>query len=253
MKLSINQLKYLKSLHERKHRQKYHKFIVEGVKLANEVLVLGAMKVEMVVALPSWLDENKALLRNIETVVPVAEAELRKISLLTTPNQVLLVVEQPSLAFDVQTVSNGLSLYLDDIRDPGNLGTILRIADWFGIQWVFCSPGSVELHNPKVVQSSMGAFLRVKCMEITMEALHEKLPNLPIYGALLDGESIFSAQLNTPAIIAIGNESRGLSLEIQQQLTKAISIPRGPKGGAESLNAAMATGIICAFFTARIA
>jgi RNA methyltransferase, TrmH family len=252
MKLSINQLKYLKSLHERKYRQKYQKFVVEGVKLAKEVLESGVFSAEMVVALPAWLEENEALLRNIETILPVEEGELKKISLLTTPNQVLLVVNQPVFELDEKSASSGLSLYLDDIRDPGNLGTILRIADWFGIRWVFCSPGSVEVFNPKVVQSSMGAFLRVNYMEISFDELLTSLPDLPVYGTLLEGGSVFTEALVSPAIVAIGNESRGLSIEIQQKITNSISIPKGVNGGAESLNAAVATGIICAFFQAKM-
>ena len=252
MKLSINQLKYLKSLHERKYRQKYHNFIVEGVKLAGEVLVSGSFEVEMAVAVPDWLEKNKALLRNVANIVPVEEGELKKISLLTTPNQVLLVVKQPEINFDAHAAFQGFTLYLDDIRDPGNLGTILRIADWFGISWVICSPGSVEAYNPKVVQSGMGAFLRVKCTEMPFEDLQAQLPSLPVYGTVLDGQSIFKENLQCPAIIAIGNESRGLSSDIQSQLTHRIAIPKGPGGGAESLNAAVATGIVCAFFNANL-
>ncbi len=251
MKLSINQLKNFKSLHDRKYRQKYHNFIVEGAKLANEVLRSGTHQVEMVAATTDWLETNKALLRNVESIIPVAEGELKKISLLTTPNQVFLVVKQPDLAFDEKSVANGLSLYLDDIRDPGNLGTILRIADWFGIPWVFCSPGSVEAYNPKVVQAGIGAFSRVKCVEMDFDELLSKLPTLPIYGTVLDGDSIFDTKATGPAIIAIGNESRGLSAEIQAKLTHRISIPKGVGGGAESLNAAVATGIVCAFFAKK--
>ncbi|MCF8244030.1 MAG: RNA methyltransferase [Saprospiraceae bacterium] len=249
MKLSINHLKYFKSLHERKHRQKYHNFMVEGVKLAKEVLSSNFLEIEAVVAVPDWIAQNKALLRNIETVISVAEAELKKISLLTTPNQVVLVVKQPELILDEKSVANGISLYLDDIRDPGNLGTILRIADWFGIPWVFCSSGSVEAYNPKVVQAGMGAFLRVKCVEMDFDDLLEKLPDLPVYGTVLDGQSVFKESLEPPALIAIGNESRGLSDEIQAKLTHRISIPKGAGGGAESLNAGVATGIVCALFT----
>ncbi len=251
MKLSINQLKYLKSLQERKHRQKYHNFIVEGVKLANETLMADSFHVETVVAVPEWLEQNKKLLQNVETIIPVAEGELKKISLLSTPNKVFLVVKQPDLVFDEKAVANGLSLYLDDIRDPGNLGTILRIADWFSIPWVFCSPGSVEAFNPKVIQASMGAFLRVKCVEMNFEDLREKLSEIPVYGTVLDGTSIFSETLQSPAIIAIGNESRGLSEEIQGKLTHRISIPRGKGGGAESLNAGVAAGIVCALFAQK--
>lgn len=249
MKLSINQLKYFKSLHERKHRQNYHNFIVEGVKLAQETLAAQPHSIESVVAVPDWLQSNQHLLPEGTVVVPVAEGELKKISLLSTPNQVFLVVKQPNHFFDEKTAINHLALYLDDIRDPGNLGTILRIADWFGIEWVFCSPNSVEVFNPKVVQASMGAFLRVKCVEMEFAQLLESCPNLPRYGTVLDGASVFEATPELPALIAIGNESKGLSAEIQAKLTHRISIPKGKGGGAESLNAAVATGIVCAFFT----
>ncbi|MBK8563635.1 MAG: RNA methyltransferase [Saprospiraceae bacterium] len=248
MKLSINQLKFIKSLHERKYRQKYHKFIVEGVKLANEVLESKRLVVELVIATQEWVTENKGLMHDKMTVLEVDEHELKKVSLLTTPNQVLLVANQSDQPINENTVKNGLSLYLDDIRDPGNFGTILRIADWFGIKWVFCSPGSVEFYNPKVVQASMGAFLRVNSLEISFSDFVAKFPDLPTFGAMLDGISIREGQLSAPGIIALGNESKGLSWEIQEQIKHKISIPRGIGGGAESLNVAVATGIICAFF-----
>lgn len=232
MKLSINQLKFIKSLHERKYRQKYHKFIVEGVKLAKEVLESKKLEVNMVVASQQWVLDNKGLIYDKMNVLAVEERELKKISLLTTPNQVLLVVNQPDQNFNENTVENGLTLFLEDIRDPGNFGTILRIADWFGIQWVFCSPGSVEFYNPKVVQASMGAFLRVNSMEISFSDLVSKFPSLPSYGAMLEGVSIHEGEFSTPAILVLGNESKGLSLEIQQQIKHKISIPRGIGGGA---------------------
>lgn len=218
--------------------------------MAAEVLSSGSLQVEMVVAQAGWLEEHGHLLRNVETVVPVEAGELKKISLLTTPNQVLLVAKQPDLAFDKAAVSAGTSLFLDDVRDPGNMGTILRIADWFGVKWVFCSQDCVEVFNPKVVQASMGAFLRVKSLEISFEALKAQLPDLPVYGTVLDGASIFSEKPVKASIIAIGNESKGLSPGIQDCLTHRISIPKGEGGGAESLNAAVATGIVCAFFAA---
>ncbi len=251
MKLSINQLKFIKSLHERKYRQKYHKFIVEGVKLAKEVLEDGRMAVEMIVALPAWIDAHRSMLPNHTTVFEVDEKDLSKISLLTTPNQVFLVVQQPDLQLKETDFSNGLSLYLDDIRDPGNFGTILRIADWYGIKWVFCSQGSVEVFNPKVIQASMGAFLRVNALEIDFSTVAEMAPTLHTYGAVLEGESIFETSLSDNGIIVLGNESKGLSLEIQQKLSQKISIPKGENGGAESLNVAVAAGIICAQFSAQ--
>lgn len=249
MNLSNNQLKYLKSLHLRKFRQKYHNFIVEGTKMASEVLSAGQLEVEGIFALPGWIEANDDLLQSgIGQIVSITPEDLRKISLLSTPNQVLLVVRQPDIRLDFQAMAGGLSLYLEDIRDPGNLGTILRVADWFGIPWVFCSPNSVEVYNPKVIQSSMGAFLRVNCMEVEFEFLATNVPGLPVFGTVLDGSSIFSSDLSDRGIVVIGNESQGISEAVQQQLTHRISIPAGKQGGAESLNAAVAAGIVCSVF-----
>jgi RNA methyltransferase, TrmH family len=249
MKLSINQLKFLKSLHLRKFRQKYHNFIVEGTKIASEVLSGAPEAVEGIFAVPEWVEANSALPAGMEEKLTVIDqAELKKISLLSTPNHVLLVVKEPAIRFDKKNVAQDLSLYLEDIRDPGNFGTILRIADWFGIPWVFCSPESVEVFNPKVIQASMGAFLRVKCLPLDFAVLKKELPELPVYGTVLDGAPVFDTQISQNAIIVIGNESRGISPAIEPYLSHRISIPRGNRGGAESLNAAIATGIICAVF-----
>ncbi len=249
MKLSNNQLKYLKSLHLRKFRQKYHNFIVEGTKIASEVLADGQLGVEGVFALPEWVEAMAPFSGEwADKVVQISPEDLGRISLLSTPNQVLLVLRQPQELPNFEAIAGGLSLYLEDIRDPGNLGSILRVADWFGIPWVFCSPGSVEFYNPKVIQASMGAFLRVKCTELDFETLVKSLPGLPIFGAVLDGSSVFSAGLSDRGLIVIGNESQGISAAVQQQLTHRISIPPGENGGAESLNAAVAAGIVCAVF-----
>lgn len=247
--LSSKKLKYLRSLHLRKFRQKYHNFIVEGEKICQEVLLDDEMQVEAVFGENGWISENEALLRPIAgQVEELTSAEMKKVSLLSTPNKVLMVVNQPDLKVDSDEVKSDISLYLDDIRDPGNLGTILRIADWFGIRYVFRSENSVELFNPKVVQSSMGAFLRVKSPKMDFETLKNDFSKLPILGTVLDGESIFELDLPNAAIIVIGNESRGISRELLPMLTRGIAIPRAEGGGAESLNAAVATGIMCAVF-----
>ena len=247
--LSNNKLKYLRSLHQRKFRQKYHNFIAEGEKIGQEVLHARPGLVETICALPGWLDENRALVSgsNAETI-EVAPAELKKISLLHTPNQVLMVLRQPGQAFDDQKIKAGFSLYLDGIRDPGNLGTILRIADWFGINHVFRSANSVDVFNPKVVQASMGAFIRVASPSIDFFDLKKRLDGIPVFGAVLDGVPVFKMALPEACLLVIGNESRGISPEITSALTEKISIPKHREGGAESLNAAIATGILCSAF-----
>lgn len=248
MKLSNAQLKYVKSLHLGKFRQKYHNFMVEGAKMAAEVLTDGRLEVEAIFATPEWADEHAFFTEKYSDKCHIiAGEELKKISTLTTPNQVIIILKQPDYQLDSYE-AKGLSLYLDDIRDPGNMGTILRIADWFGIGWVFCSENCVELYNPKTIQATMGAFLRVKCMSLPFFDLKKNRPELPVYGAVLEGDSVFETNLSVPALLVIGNESKGISSELLPHIKYKISIPKGSSGGAESLNAAVATGILCAQF-----
>lgn len=250
MSLSKNTIKYLRSLHLKKFRQNYANFIIEGDKMALEILETDALELEGIYALAPWIETNALALRRFgDRVFKVSLTELEQISLLTTPNQVLIVARNPDFKPDIAQLSTGLSLYLDGLQDPGNAGSILRIADWFGIRQVLFAPGSIEIYHPKLVQASMGAILRVGCAEVPLAALLSELPtNFPVYGAMMDGESIYTAPLTRHGILVIGNEGNGISEIAQQQLTRRISIPADPAGGAESLNAAIAAGIICAFF-----
>jgi TrmH family RNA methyltransferase len=251
MKLSTSQLKYVKSLHQRKFRQKYHNFIVEGVKIAAEVLQTAPDSIEGIYALPEWAEAYQTYLSGLHSKLHLASlVDLERISLLTTPNQVLLVMRTPQPPAALPDIRNSLSLYLDNIQDPGNLGAILRIADWFGIPWVFLSGNCVDPFSPKVIQAGMGAFLRVKTLEINILELTGAFPKTPVFGAMLEGENLFQASLPANALLVIGNESQGISPETMPVLTHKISIPRHPGGGAESLNAAVATGIFCAQFRA---
>lgn len=244
--LSNKQLKYLKSLHLRKFRQKYGILVAEGVKTVTEIFDHPGSPIEGVYAVQEWLSENEHLVSKYrDKIFAVTENELAAISQLKTPNQVLCVLKQPVFSHEDEDLSSGFSLYLDDIRDPGNMGTILRIADWFGVRWVFCSKNCVEVSNPKVVQASMGAFLRVKTQTVSLQELRANYQDLPFLGTSLAGDSIFKIDLPDAGIIVIGNESVGISEETEQLLTQKIKIPRHPEGGAESLNAAVATGIIC--------
>lgn len=205
--------------------------------------------VETICALPEWTMENQRLLGALDAeILEISPIELKKISLLNTPNQVLLVLRQPREALNIQALKDDFSLYLDDIRDPGNLGTILRIADWFGVKQVIRSENTVELFNPKVVQASMGAFLRVSSPQVELIELRKHLGDVPIFGAALGGASVFETEIPKASLLVIGNESRGISPSILTELTQSISIPKHEQGGAESLNAAIATGILCAVF-----
>ncbi len=246
--LSANQQKFVASLHVKKYRQKYRKFVVEGDKLVGELLRQTRVRPDHIFCLEKWALENAALAgRFSEKMTLVTEAQLAKTSSLTTPNQVLAVAEMPVEVPDFQSIANGFSFYLDGLQDPGNLGSILRTADWFGFRAVFCSPETVDVFSPKVVQASMGACLRVAAWELDLEEILEKMPaNMPVLGAAMAGENLFQADLPAAGILVIGNEGRGISPKIEGLLTRHLTIPRGQNGGAESLNAGVAAGIFAA-------
>ena len=149
--------------------------------------------------------------------------------------------------FDPSQLMNAVTLYLDDIRDPGNLGTIIRIADWFGIRHLICSPNSTEVYNPKTLQASMGAILRVNVVTLAFDQLLPHLQNIPVYGAVLEGDIIYTSKLK-PGVIIIGNEANGISSEVMKHITNCITIPAANSNGSESLNAANACAIICSEF-----
>lgn len=244
MAISKNQIKYLRSLKQKKFRQMYNNFVVEGTKIAEELLSHPSFQIQTVFALENWLTKNESLLKKDEyEVFQVSEKELTQISNLKTPNQVFIVVRQKANQLAVDDLQKQLSLYLDGIQDPGNLGTILRIADWFGIPNVLCSEDSVEVYNPKVIQASMGAFLRVRTAVFKLDTVANNA-NIPILGAMMTGESCFDLGRIKAGIIVIGNEGKGIRPETEALLSQKITIPA--HGGAESLNAAVATGIICA-------
>lgn len=250
MTISKNKLKYLKSLQLKKFRQKYNNFIVEGDKIARELLQSQSFEIEAVYAVDSWIETSKEELEAKHfPLFNISITDLKRISALNSPNQVFIVAKQAQMELDYMALNDQLMLYLDGIQDPGNLGTILRIADWFGIQFVFCSQDCVDLYNSKVLQSSMGAFLRVQCIHHDLKALADAT-QLPIYGTVLDGENIYATSIQKEGIIVVGNESKGIRQENKALLTKGIKIP-SYNGGAESLNAAVATGIICSIFRSR--
>lgn len=253
MTLSKNTAKFIKSLRLKKFRQKYNNFIVEGDKMVRELLARRPALALAVYALEPWL-ERAAEAGGLPPgkAFPVSMDELKGISGLNTPNQVLAIAAIPEAEAEPKEVEQGLSLYLDGIQDPGNFGTILRIADWFGIKHVFCSPACADPYSPKVVQATMGALFRVSCVETTLGALCRDFPRLPVYGAATDGENVFKAQLNgSRGIIVVGNEGNGISAQAESFLSRRISIPPALNSQAESLNAAVATGILCAVFRDR--
>ena len=244
--LSNNQQKYLRSLGQKKYRDLHQVFIVEGDKMVKEVISTPDITIKSLWATEDWLAAHQSSLPQRATWVhQVSARELKKISNLKTPNQVLVELAKPNKPLDAAVIRSNFSIYLDDIQDPGNLGTIWRIADWYGIPYIFCSQGCVDWSNPKVIQASMGAFLRVTIVQQSFDDLKSAFPSIPSYATVLGGTNINEVQFSSNGILIIGNEGRGISPSIQSQADFQITLPKGPKGGAESLNAAVATGILC--------
>jgi TrmH family RNA methyltransferase len=238
--LGKSKVKYIQSLGQKKHRDEEELFIAEGPKIVKELLESIPQSVKEVFAVKEWLDNNKDYLQKIERT-EITEAELGKISQLKTPNKVLAVIKK----FDIEeniTVKGKISLILDTIQDPGNLGTIIRIADWFGVSQIICSQDCADIYNPKVVQATMGSIGRVKISYTDLFVWLKKQKDIPVYATMLEGNDVTQMNRLKEGLIIIGNESKGIHNEIVTMATEKISIPK--KGNAESLNAAVAAGIV---------
>lgn len=235
--ITKSQVKHIQLLAEKKYRHEQRLFVVEGEKMVAELLQ-SELNIDTIYALPEWIDRNKAGIgdHHVEEVKPF---ELERISTLKTPNKVVAIAKIPSH----HPVDPTLALLLDDIQDPGNLGSIIRIADWYDVRHVFCSLSCVDAYNPKVVQSSMGSIFRIHLHYVPLKEFILKHQEVPVYAATLDGKDIGQYSGIQQGMILIGNESHGINPELLAISSYNITIPR--KGHAESLNAAVATGIIC--------
>ena len=248
--LTHNQIKYINSLKIKKFRQQHGTFIVEGEKGVSELLA-GPLKTVSIFALNEWLVQNEHSLKSRDINYQLITAdELKKVSDLITPNRVLAIAEMPAATAPDPITFSGMALALDGIRDPGNLGTMIRTADWFGIRQIICSTDSVDMYNPKVVQSTMGSFGRVNVTYTDLQAFIGALPDgFPVFGALLEGPDITEKIFTKAGIIVIGSESHGISKGLIPYVNEPIHIPRfsdsGTDNQAESLNASIANGIIC--------
>jgi RNA methyltransferase, TrmH family len=240
--LSKTQSKYIRSLALQKFRKEHHSYLAEGEKIACEWLN-SFEKIEIIVGLEDFISTHQSLIKKHpeSLLISISEDELKQISTLQTPNKVLLVVKgkEPSTLQNI----NDWCIALDGIRDPGNMGTILRIADWFGIKHVVCSPDCVDAYSPKVVQSAMGAHLRVNIYESDIAIFINNSP-LPSIAATLGGDSIYELNAIEKGILIIGNEAKGISDTVISKAKYKITIPK--QGGAESLNAGVSAGILCA-------
>lgn len=248
--LSRNQLKYYASLKQKKFRMQYESFLAEGDKMVKEFIKdPGLFEPKTLLALPSFIAQLNSSSLNIK-IIEITEKELSRISSLSTPNQAIMEIRIPDYEWSEDEIYNNYSLYFENIQDPGNMGTIIRTADWFGIRNIFCSPGSVDIYNPKVIQATMGSISRVKVHytehHIFLEPDAGIKRNFQTLATGLVGENIYDLELKDSGIIFFGNESSGLSDEIVDKCDGTISIP-GHRDirGAESLNLSIATGIIC--------
>lgn len=235
--LTNNQVKLIRSLGLKKYRQQLGLFILEGPKIVAELLN-SSYEIENIFAIEDWVLKNSTLLVSTNPTI-VSEKEFGRISQFKSPNQVVAVVKQQNLAIETLEI-NDVNLMLDNINDPGNLGTIIRICDWFGIENIICSENTVDCYNAKTVQASMGSILRTNIYYTDLEDFIKESP-YPFYGASLSGKPINDASFNKPCFIVMGSESHGISPNLHPLLSGEFKIPR--KGKAESLNVAVATAI----------
>ncbi|WP_053185759.1 TrmH family RNA methyltransferase [Sunxiuqinia dokdonensis] len=253
--LSKNKIKFIQSLSRKKTREQEGVFLVEGNKVVLEALSSGFL-VKLLVATSDFLSSHAPAAASASEVIECNEAELKKASQLKTPQEALAIVEMPDRSWSIAKLTGEFSLALDFIQDPGNLGTIIRIADWFGIKQVLCSENSVDCYNPKVIQASMGAIFRVQVNYLNLnEMIEQALANqLPVYGTFLEGENIYISALAPQAILVMGNEGNGISPSLAEKISQKIHIPSFASGnsGSESLNVATATAICCSEFKRRI-
>jgi TrmH family RNA methyltransferase len=237
--------KRIASLENKKQRRESGLFVAEGSKTVLDLIAAGVVP-EKVIATVNWLAENR-LNAGIE-VIEVELEEMKRISFQQTPQGVMGIFRQPQYDTDTTIPQRELCLALDNVQDPGNLGTIIRIADWFGIENIFCSTGTADIYNPKTIQATMGAIGRVKVHYVDLpEMLASLKGKAPIYGTFLDGEVVYTKKLEKHGVIVMGNEGNGIGDECSRHITEKLLIPSYPEGRAtsESLNVSVATAIIC--------
>ena len=264
MAISKNQIKFIRQLEQKKFRRREGLFVAEGIKVVGDLL--AHYQPHSLFATKEWLKDHVSAISHLpSSITEVTDEELRRLSFLQHPQQVLAIFPIPSTQeLSIVRSANGrllpegrkncqLSIALDGIQDPGNLGTIIRIADWFGIRDIYCSEETVDAWNPKVVQATMGSIAHVNIIYTDLLRLFDSLPpSYPVYGTLLDGEDIYQQPLTKEGIIVMGNEGNGISEAIRQRVNHRLLIPCFREGDtAESLNVAIATAITCSEFKRR--
>ena len=252
--LSKSKIKLIQSLNRKKDRDESGLFLVEGNKMVDEAL-RSDYQIETLVCTIQFADQHPEIRSKAKEIIIADKDLIQKASLLQNPQEVLAIVMQPELNIPELNLDTELCLALDFIQDPGNLGTILRIADWFGIDTVICSENTVDVFNPKVVQASMGAIFRIKIGYTNLESflLEASKSEIPVYGTFMDGNNIYTETLTKSGIVVLGNEGNGISDSIASLVTRRIAIPTFSTNPnkAESLNVAIAASICCSEFRRR--
>lgn len=249
--ISKSRIKLINSLEQKKFRDETGLFVAEGTKLVSELAT--TFRCVILAATPVWFSENRSV--QADEIIEVDTNELNKISTQKSPQGVLAVFEKKEHAWNVEALNHQLILALDDVQDPGNLGTIIRIADWFGISDVFCSEHSADVYNQKTVQATMGALARVRVHSVNLAEFLTSCPaDMPVYGTFMDGENIYTSSITPNGIIVMGNEGNGISSGIEKLVTSRLLIPNFPVGQptSESLNVGVATALVCAEFRRRL-
>jgi TrmH family RNA methyltransferase len=240
--LSKSQISLLKSLQHKKERKENGLFLVEGYKSVIE-FINSSYKIEAIYYTAPFDPKMLNLSQKIN-LYNISVTDIEKISSLKTPQQVIALIKIPvHLPLSNQKLKQKFSLVLDGIQDPGNMGTIIRTADWFGIENIICADDTVDVYNPKVVQASMGSLSRVNVHYANLSQVLSQI-DLPVFGAMLDGENIYNTQFGTEGLVVMGNGGNGLRPEVERLISKAVTIPR--LGKAESLNVGIATALFCA-------
>jgi len=248
--LSKNKIKLIRSLEKKKYRNETACFLAEGNKLVADLI--SFFECECLIAKTSWLATQGDI--RAKELILAEENEIEKASLLKTPQEVLAVFRQPQYVLDNEQLKNELTLVLDGIQDPGNLGTIIRLADWFGIRRVICSLDTADVYNPKAIQATMGAIARVQVFYVALPDWLSQRKDMPVYGTFLEGNTVYTETLSPAGLIVMGNEGKGISPSIEKWITRKLYIPGYPPGteSSESLNVAVATAIVCSEFRRRL-
>ena len=250
--LSKAQLKLIKSLEQKKYRRERGLFVAEGGKTVGDLIACG-LQCELIIATKEWKAAHTLATRT--PITEVSEDDMKRASFLRTPQGILALFRYPCEELNNEHPTHTLCLALDGVQDPGNMGTIIRIADWFGIEHIYCSAGCVDAYSPKTVQATMGAIGRVKIHYTNLPALIASLKGkAPVYGTFLNGDNIYNRDLQPHGLIVMGNEGNGISSECEENITERLFIPNYPVGRAtsESLNVSTATAIICSEFRRRV-